>query len=181
MAEELIALVINHVTEKLLDLKLVLIILDTGMKTPLSPSQLLERGQIFAFGGMCQELMDPPIPTTISLSMQQTPSTGQSGTYSLCDVCNLQLTSAAQAQLHYNGRSHLRRVRQLQAGETGQQTAAGAQSRSLPQATGLSSQPAGLTPTPGLCPGLSVPTSSTSVLCVGRAESGYCRDSKDVF
>ncbi|XP_065818383.1 LOW QUALITY PROTEIN: zinc finger protein 385B [Labrus bergylta] len=132
------------------------------MKTPLSPSQLLERGQIFAFGGMCQELMDPPIPTTISLSMQQTPSTGQSGTYSLCDVCNLQLTSAAQAQLHYNGRSHLRRVRQLQAGETGQQTAAGAQSRSLPQATGLSSQPAGLTPTPGLCPGLSVPTSSTS-------------------
>ncbi|KAM6978202.1 zinc finger protein 385B [Tautogolabrus adspersus] len=132
------------------------------MKTPLSPSQLLERGQIFAFGGMCQELMDTPIPTTISLSMQQTPSTGQSGTYSLCEVCNLQLTSAAQAQLHYNGRSHLRRVRQLQAGETGQQASAGAQSRSLPQATGLSSQPAGLTPTPGLCPGLSVPTSTTS-------------------
>uniref|UniRef100_A0A7N8YLN0 Zinc finger protein 385B n=1 Tax=Mastacembelus armatus TaxID=205130 RepID=A0A7N8YLN0_9TELE len=46
---------------------------------------------------------------------------GQGGTYSLCKVCNLQLTSAAQAQLHYNGRSHLRRVRQLQAGETGQQ------------------------------------------------------------
>uniref|UniRef100_A0A3P8RUY2 Zinc finger protein 385B n=1 Tax=Amphiprion percula TaxID=161767 RepID=A0A3P8RUY2_AMPPE len=37
----------------------------------------------------------------------------QGGAYSLCEVCNLQLTSAAQAQLHYNGRSHLRRVRQL--------------------------------------------------------------------
>uniref|UniRef100_A0A3B3C838 Zinc finger protein 385B n=1 Tax=Oryzias melastigma TaxID=30732 RepID=A0A3B3C838_ORYME len=48
---------------------------------------------------------------------------GQGWGYSLCSVCNLQLTSAAQAQLHYNGRSHLRRVRQLQAGETGQQTA----------------------------------------------------------
>uniref|UniRef100_A0A3Q0SLY4 Zinc finger protein 385B n=1 Tax=Amphilophus citrinellus TaxID=61819 RepID=A0A3Q0SLY4_AMPCI len=47
----------------------------------------------------------------------------QGGAYSLCEVCNLQLTSAAQAQLHYNGRSHLRRVRQLQAGETGQQAA----------------------------------------------------------
>uniref|UniRef100_UPI0037E996D0 zinc finger protein 385B n=1 Tax=Semicossyphus pulcher TaxID=241346 RepID=UPI0037E996D0 len=131
------------------------------MKTPLSPSQLLESGQIFAFGGMCQELMDTPIPTTISLSVQQTPSTGQSGAYSLCEVCNLQLTSSAQAQLHYNGRSHLRRVRQLKAGETGQQ-ASGAQCRSLPQATGLSSQPAGLTPTPGPGPGLSVPTSTTT-------------------
>ncbi|XP_026152156.1 zinc finger protein 385B [Mastacembelus armatus] len=131
------------------------------MKTPLSPSQLLESGQIFVFGGMCQELMDTPTPTTISLSIQQTPSPGQGGTYSLCKVCNLQLTSAAQAQLHYNGRSHLRRVRQLQAGETGQQ-APGSQSRSLPQATGLSSQPARLTSTPTLSPGLSAPSSTTT-------------------
>ncbi|XP_076602759.1 zinc finger protein 385B isoform X2 [Chaetodon auriga] len=131
------------------------------MKTPLSPSQLLESGQILAFGGMCQELMDRHTSTTISLSVQQTPAPGQGGPYSLCEVCNLQLTSAGQAQLHYNGRSHLRRVRQLQAGETGQQ-AAGAQSRSLPQATGLSSQPAGLTPTPGPSSGLSTPSSTTA-------------------
>ncbi|TMS06535.1 Zinc finger protein 385B [Larimichthys crocea] len=132
------------------------------MKTPLSPSQLLESGQIFAFGGMCQELMDRPTPTTISLSVQQTSSRGQGGAYSLCEVCNLQLTSDGQAQLHYNGRSHLRRVRQLQAGETGQQAAAGAHSRSLPQATALSSQPAGLTPSPGLSPGLNTPSSTTA-------------------
>ncbi|XP_037645909.1 zinc finger protein 385B isoform X3 [Sebastes umbrosus] len=131
------------------------------MKTPLSPSHPLERAQIFAFGGMCQELMDPPTPTTISLSVQQTPSQGQGVAYSLCEVCNLQLTSAGQAQVHYNGRSHLRRVRQLQARETGQQ-AGGAQSRSLPQATGLISKPAGLTPTPGLSPGLSAPPSTTA-------------------
>lgn len=114
-------------------------------------------------------------------------------------MCNLQLTSDAQAQLHYNGRSHLRRVRQLRAGGTGQHVAgtlrptrdstnnssicrssslslsascsrfdgmsltpAGAQPRSLPRATGLSSQPAGLTPTPGLGPGLSAPPSATA-------------------
>ncbi|XP_040912515.1 zinc finger protein 385B [Toxotes jaculatrix] len=131
------------------------------MKTPLSPSQLLESGQIFAFGGMCQELMDTPTPTSISLSVQQSPSPGQGAAFSLCEVCNLQLTSNAQAQLHYNGRSHLRRVRQLQAGETGQHVA-GAQSRSLPQATGLSSQPAGRTLAPGLSSGLSAPPSTTA-------------------
>ncbi|XP_024860457.1 zinc finger protein 385B isoform X2 [Kryptolebias marmoratus] len=132
------------------------------MKTPLSPSQLLESGQIFAFGGMSQDLMDASTPTPISLSIQQTPTPGQGGTYSLCEVCNLQLTSAAQAQLHYNGRSHLRRVRQLQAGEAGQQAAAGAQTRSLPQTRGFSSQPAGLTTTPGLNRGLAVPSSTTA-------------------
>ncbi|XP_030614083.1 zinc finger protein 385B [Archocentrus centrarchus] len=142
------------------------------MKTPLSPSQLLESGQIFGFGVMCQDLMDPPTPATISLSVQQTPSSGQGGAYSLCEVCNLQLTSAAQAQLHYNGRSHLRRVRQLQARETGQQ-AAGAQSRSLPQVTGLNPQPAGLT---GLSSGLSAPSSTTAVVFSERRASAH--DSK---
>lgn len=125
------------------------------MKTPLSPSQFLDSGYIFGFGGMCQELMDTPTPTSISLSVPHATSSGdwlvkwpaaqytsatqgkrcsfllssllffsgQSGTYSLCEVCNLQLTSAAQAQLHYNGRSHLRRVRQLQAGDNRQQAA----------------------------------------------------------
>ncbi|XP_053184525.1 zinc finger protein 385B [Scomber japonicus] len=135
------------------------------MKTPLSPSQFLESGQIFAFGGVCQELMDTPMPTAIGLSAQQTASPGQGGAYSLCDVCNLQLTSTAQAQLHYNGRSHLRRVRQLKAGETGQhQATAGAQSRSLPQ-------PVGLTPTPGLSPGLSAPPSTSAGSVCGTVGS----------
>ncbi|XP_038153399.1 zinc finger protein 385B isoform X3 [Cyprinodon tularosa] len=120
------------------------------MKTPLSPSLLLESGQIFAFGGMGQDLMDAPTPSTLSHPIQQTSSPGQHGAFSLCEVCNLQLTSTAQAQLHYNGRSHLRRVRQLQAGEAQQQAAAGAHTRSVPQATGLNTKPAGLSQTTGL-------------------------------
>uniref|UniRef100_A0AAQ4QP50 C2H2-type domain-containing protein n=1 Tax=Gasterosteus aculeatus aculeatus TaxID=481459 RepID=A0AAQ4QP50_GASAC len=129
-----------------------------GMKTPLGPSQLLGPGQIFAFGAMCQELMEPPTPTPLGVPVQQAPSPGQGGAYSLCEVCNLQLASPAQAQLHYNGRSHLRRVRQLQARETGQQAAAGVPFRSVPQNTGLSSQPTGLTPASGL----SVPPRTTA-------------------
>uniref|UniRef100_A0A3B3QE68 Zinc finger protein 385B n=1 Tax=Paramormyrops kingsleyae TaxID=1676925 RepID=A0A3B3QE68_9TELE len=37
--------------------------------------------------------------------------------FSLCEVCNIQLNSAAQAQVHYNGKSHLKRVKQLNNGE----------------------------------------------------------------
>uniref|UniRef100_A0A8C8H768 Zinc finger protein 385B n=1 Tax=Oncorhynchus tshawytscha TaxID=74940 RepID=A0A8C8H768_ONCTS len=48
--------------------------------------------------------------------------------YSLCEVCNLQLNSAAQAQVHYNGRSHLRRVKQLNNGELPPSTGSGTRS-----------------------------------------------------
>uniref|UniRef100_A0A4W5NPH7 Zinc finger protein 385B n=1 Tax=Hucho hucho TaxID=62062 RepID=A0A4W5NPH7_9TELE len=37
--------------------------------------------------------------------------------YSMCEVCNIQLNSQAQAQVHYNGRSHLKRVKQMNNGE----------------------------------------------------------------
>lgn len=37
--------------------------------------------------------------------------------YSLCEVCNIQLNSAAQAQIHYNGKSHLKRVKQANNGK----------------------------------------------------------------
>ncbi|XP_014832533.1 PREDICTED: zinc finger protein 385C-like [Poecilia mexicana] len=141
------------------------------MKTPLSPSLLLESRQIFAFGGMGQELMDTPTPSALPPPVQQTPSPGQGGTYSLCEVCNLQLTSAAQAQLHYNGRSHLRRVKQLQAGQTRQQAAAGAQTRSLPPAAGFSSQPAGLTQTAGLNRALTASSATAGRTEVARSSA----------
>ncbi|XP_068602440.1 zinc finger protein 385B [Brachionichthys hirsutus] len=131
------------------------------MKTPLGPSQLLESGRIFAFGGMCQELMERPTPTSVSLSVQKTLSLGQGGAFSLCEVCNLQLASAGQAQVHYKGRSHLRRVRQLQAGDRRQQ-AAGVQARRAPQGTALCSHPAGLSSTPAPRPVLSAPANTTS-------------------
>ncbi|XP_029789154.1 zinc finger protein 385B, partial [Suricata suricatta] len=37
--------------------------------------------------------------------------------FSFCEVCNIQLNSAAQAQVHYNGKSHRKRVKQLNDGQ----------------------------------------------------------------
>ncbi|XP_069051175.1 zinc finger protein 385D isoform X3 [Lepisosteus oculatus] len=34
----------------------------------------------------------------------------------LCELCNIQLNSAAQAQIHYNGKSHIKRIKQLNNG-----------------------------------------------------------------
>ncbi|MEQ2177448.1 hypothetical protein GOODEAATRI_003636 [Goodea atripinnis] len=38
-------------------------------------------------------------------------------TYTLCEVCNIQLNSAAQAQIHYNGKSHQKRLKKLGSGK----------------------------------------------------------------
>ncbi|XP_062893343.1 uncharacterized protein LOC134340256 isoform X2 [Mobula hypostoma] len=38
-------------------------------------------------------------------------------TFTLCGVCNIQLNSAAQAQIHYNGKSHQKRLKKLQNGK----------------------------------------------------------------
>lgn len=40
----------------------------------------------------------------------------QPATYTLCNVCNIQLNSAAQTQIHYNGKSHQKRLKQLNDG-----------------------------------------------------------------
>ncbi|NXP32946.1 Z385B protein, partial [Leiothrix lutea] len=45
--------------------------------------------------------------------------------FSFCEVCNIQLNSAAQAQVHYNGKSHLKRVKQLNNGKLPTSTAPG--------------------------------------------------------
>lgn len=37
--------------------------------------------------------------------------------YTLCEVCNIQLNSAAQAQIHYNGKSHQKRLKQVSNGK----------------------------------------------------------------
>uniref|UniRef100_A0A8C2UW48 C2H2-type domain-containing protein n=1 Tax=Chinchilla lanigera TaxID=34839 RepID=A0A8C2UW48_CHILA len=37
--------------------------------------------------------------------------------FSFCEKCNIQLNSAAQAQVHYNGKSHNKRVKQLSNGQ----------------------------------------------------------------
>lgn len=37
--------------------------------------------------------------------------------YTLCEVCNIQLNSAAQAQIHYSGKSHQKRLKQISNGK----------------------------------------------------------------
>lgn len=37
--------------------------------------------------------------------------------YTLCEVCNIQLNSAAQAQIHYNGKSHQKRLKKISHGK----------------------------------------------------------------
>ncbi|XP_027016859.2 zinc finger protein 385C isoform X3 [Tachysurus fulvidraco] len=39
--------------------------------------------------------------------------------YTVCEVCNIQLNSAAQAQIHYNGKTHQKRLRHMKSGNTG--------------------------------------------------------------
>ncbi|KAL4617708.1 zinc finger protein 385C isoform X2 [Arapaima gigas] len=38
-------------------------------------------------------------------------------TYTLCEVCNIQLNSPAQAQIHYSGKSHQKRLKQMSSGK----------------------------------------------------------------
>ncbi|XP_053300373.1 zinc finger protein 385C [Pleuronectes platessa] len=51
--------------------------------------------------------------------------------YTLCEVCNIQLNSAAQAQIHYNGKSHQKRLKQISNGKTPSTTGTSAQGSSL--------------------------------------------------
>ncbi|XP_020337982.1 zinc finger protein 385B-like [Oncorhynchus kisutch] len=101
------------------------------MKRPRSPTQLLQKGSGGGHGGgvclpfnLCGELLQEP-----EEGHPDGPQQKKRLLYSLCEVCNLQLNSAAQAQVHYNGRSHLRRVKQLNNGE-------------LPPSTGSGTSPA---------------------------------------
>ena len=47
--------------------------------------------------------------------------------FSFCEVCNIQLNSEAQAQVHYNGKSHRKRVKQLSDGQPSSPAQASAQ------------------------------------------------------
>ncbi|KAJ8349586.1 hypothetical protein SKAU_G00247160 [Synaphobranchus kaupii] len=81
------------------------------MKRPLSPTHLLENGVMCAPFGSYVEGEEPG--TGHAHSHQEKKMLP----FSLCEVCNIQLNSAAQAQVHYNGKSHLKRVKQLSNGE----------------------------------------------------------------
>ncbi|XP_033913228.3 zinc finger protein 385C-like isoform X1 [Acipenser ruthenus] len=84
----------------------------TGMKRPLSPAPLGENGLSGAgsdLGGVTE-----PHPTS---SEQRAKREKKHQTYTLCEVCNIQLNSLAQAQIHYNGKSHQKRLKQINKGK----------------------------------------------------------------
>ncbi|XP_073901843.1 zinc finger protein 385C isoform X3 [Castor canadensis] len=79
------------------------------MKRPLSPSPPGEKVPPTSGAAECPpRAPEPPKPKR----ERKRPS------YTLCDVCNIQLNSAAQAQVHCGGRAHQRRLRQLSLGKT---------------------------------------------------------------
>ncbi|XP_029692267.1 zinc finger protein 385C isoform X2 [Takifugu rubripes] len=51
--------------------------------------------------------------------------------YMLCEVCNIQLNSAAQAEIHYNGKSHQKRLKQISNGKASSNTGTSAQGSPL--------------------------------------------------
>ncbi|KAL0963715.1 hypothetical protein UPYG_G00309910 [Umbra pygmaea] len=99
--------------------------ISTGMKTPLSQPHLVEHSRLSFPFFTCLDL-NPPMgmeatPNSLShnnVDMQlQQQENDHKLFFSMCEVCNIQLNSQAQAQVHYNGRSHLRRVKQMSSGE----------------------------------------------------------------
>ncbi|XP_057570359.1 zinc finger protein 385C isoform X2 [Hippopotamus amphibius kiboko] len=79
------------------------------MKRPLSPPPPGEKEPSVSGAAECPPR--PPEPPKPKRERKR-PS------YTLCDVCNIQLNSAAQAQVHCGGRAHQRRLRQLSLGKT---------------------------------------------------------------
>ncbi|KAM4844036.1 zinc finger protein 385C isoform 2-T4 [Thomomys bottae] len=79
------------------------------MKRPLSPSAPAEKEPPTSGASECS----PPTPEPPKPKRER-----KRPSYTLCDVCNIQLNSAAQAQVHCGGRAHQRRLRQLSLGKT---------------------------------------------------------------
>uniref|UniRef100_A0A8C4TXF8 C2H2-type domain-containing protein n=1 Tax=Falco tinnunculus TaxID=100819 RepID=A0A8C4TXF8_FALTI len=77
------------------------------MKRPLSPSHNPENGVRLVEAASC-----PPSQPEQRLKREK-----KHQSFTLCDVCNIQLNSAAQAQIHYNGKSHQKRLKQLNKGK----------------------------------------------------------------
>ncbi|KAK1160277.1 zinc finger protein 385C-like isoform X1 [Acipenser oxyrinchus oxyrinchus] len=82
------------------------------MKRPLSPTPLVENG----LSGASSDLGNVSEPHPAS-SEQRAKREKKHQTYTLCEVCNIQLNSPAQAQIHYNGKSHQKRLKQINKGK----------------------------------------------------------------
>ncbi|XP_029428086.1 zinc finger protein 385C-like isoform X5 [Rhinatrema bivittatum] len=96
------------------------------MKRPLSPSHPPGNG-----------IASPDFGNTYSdwqlaLEDQSVKKDKKPHSFTLCEVCNIQLNSLAQTQIHYNGKSHQKRLKQLHHGKVPSRPGAIGPSSSLP-------------------------------------------------
>ncbi|XP_016339632.1 zinc finger protein 385D-like [Sinocyclocheilus anshuiensis] len=90
----------------------------TGMKRPLSPVEdglLTEQTGhegVFSDGVEFTRQDAPPLNSRPKRERKHR-------SYTLCEVCNIQLNSAAQAQIHYNGKTHQKRLKHINNSNTG--------------------------------------------------------------
>lgn len=110
-----------------------------GMKRPYSPSALLNTeldGRRFSSGLDVQMddetnsdgraevavLDQHSLGLSLPSALHKPKREGKRRRYMLCEVCNIQLNSAAQAQVHYNGKSHQKRLKQISTGKVSSNT-----------------------------------------------------------
>ncbi|XP_043091696.1 zinc finger protein 385D isoform X2 [Puntigrus tetrazona] len=83
-----------------------------GMKRPLSPAEDGSLIEQTGHEGVSSEGVEftrqdaPPINSRPKRERKHR-------SYTLCEVCNIQLNSAAQAQIHYNGKTHQKRLKHI--------------------------------------------------------------------
>uniref|UniRef100_A0A4W6CUD1 Zinc finger protein 385C n=1 Tax=Lates calcarifer TaxID=8187 RepID=A0A4W6CUD1_LATCA len=119
-----------------------------GMKRPFSPSALpnteLDRRGFGATLGVqmdvepCCDVQDEgAVPDeqspggALPSALYRPKRERKQRSYTLCEVCNIQLNSAAQAQIHYNGKSHQKRLKQISNGKMPSNTGTSAQGSPL--------------------------------------------------
>lgn len=100
-----------------------------GMKRPFSPSSFLfhelgkeEVVQMDSESSLeiqdeGEKLQDPSLGDNLHSPPNRPKRERRQRTYTLCEVCNIQLNSAAQAQIHYSGKSHQKRLKQISSGK----------------------------------------------------------------
>lgn len=105
----------------------------TGMKRPFSqlfvPNPELEPSGV-GTGPLeemdmesCCNIQDSPEPEgqspggVLRSSLHRPKRERKQRTYTLCEVCNIQLNSSTQAQIHYNGKSHQKRLKKISQGK----------------------------------------------------------------
>ncbi|XP_056609331.1 zinc finger protein 385D isoform X3 [Triplophysa dalaica] len=89
-----------------------------GMKRPFSPTEEETLTEQIGHRGVSSD--------GVELTRQDAPPANhrpkrerKHRSYTLCEVCNIQLNSAAQAQIHYNGKTHQKRLKHINNSNTG--------------------------------------------------------------